>query len=329
MPSSVPASGFSRQPRRWQGAELHIRADRWLASARRGRSTWRSALSTIIFPCESRNPRPPSSRKVKSGCCQAARGFGPWAELHRNQQGLGTALPLAECWRLVQRLAASLAAGAFALVALFGRAAPGVGATRAALRFLPNLTPRGCALALTAGAAWMLFNVGFIVMVGFGPGLLQARGASLGQAGFLVSLAIWVSLISVPLGGVVVDRTRRPDLAIVLGCLLTAFAIVAIPLLGVPVVWLLLSGVVVGLAPGALVALVPGSVPPAQLAAALGLFYAAFYLGMAAMQPLAGLLRDVTGSPAVPLFFAAATMVLTVVALGAFRWIQQYLPHLY
>src|SRR5438046_9005159 len=65
----------------------------------------------------------------------------------------------------------------------------------------------------------------------------------------------------------------------------------------------------------------PGSVPPAQLAAALGLFYAAFYLGMAARQPLAGLLRDITGSPAAPLFFAAATMVLTVVALGAFRWI--------
>ena len=125
------------------------------------------------------------------------------------------------------------------------------------------------------------------------------------------------------LGGVVVDRTRRPDLAIVLGCLLTAFAIVAIPLLGVPVVWLLLSGVVVGLAPGALVALVPGSVPPAQLAAALGLFYAAFYLGMAAMQPLAGLLRDITGSPAALLFFAAATMVLTVVALGAFRRIER------
>ncbi len=236
--------------------------------------------------------------------------------------GLGAALfgavGAASSWRLVQRLAATLTAGAFVLVALFGRDAPSVGATRAALRFLPNLTRRGWALALTAGAAWMLFNVGVIVM-----GLLQARGASLGQAGFLVSLAIWVSLISVPLGGVVVDRTRRPDLAIVLGCSLTACAIVAIPLLGAPVVWLLLSGVVVGLAPGALVALVPGSVPPAQLAAALGLFYAAFYLGMAAMQPLAGLLRDITGSPAAPLFFAAATMVLTAVALGAFRWIER------
>jgi len=241
--------------------------------------------------------------------------------------GLGAALfgavGAASSWRLVQHLAAALAGGAFVLVALLGRDAPGVGATGASLRLLPNLSSREWALALTAGAAWMLFNVGFIVMVGFGPGLLQARGATLGQAGFLVSLAIWISTISVPLGGAVVDRTRRPNLAIVLSCLLTAGAFVLIPLTGPPVVWLLLSGVVVGLAPGALVSLVPGSVPPAQLAAALGLFYATFYLGMAAMQPLAGLLRDVTGSPAAPVFFAAATMVLTAVALGAFRWIER------
>jgi predicted MFS family arabinose efflux permease len=244
--------------------------------------------------------------------------------------GLGAALfgavGAASSWRLVQHLAAALAAGAFVLVALFGRDAPGVGATGASLRLLPNLSSREWALALTAGAAWMLFNVGFIVMVGFGPGLLQARGATLGQAGFLVSLAIWISTISVPLGGAVVDRTRRPNLAIVLSCLLTAGAFVLIPLTGPPVVWLLLSGVVVGLAPGALVSLVPGSVPPAQLAAALGLFYATFYLGMAAMQPLAGLLRDVTGSPAAPVFFAAATMVLTAVALGAFRRIERARP---
>ena len=226
-------------------------------------------------------------------------------------------------WRFVQHLAAALAAGAFVLVAILGRDAPGVGATGTSLRFLPNLSPRAWALTLTAGAAWMLFNVSFIVVVGFGPGLLQARGATLGHAGFLVSLAIWISTIAVPLGGAVVDRTRRPNVAVVLGCLLTAGAIMAMPLIGPPVVWLLLGGVVAGLAPGALMALVPGSVPPEQLSAALGLFYAIFYLGMAVMQPLAGLLRDVTGSPAAPLFFAAAAMVLTVVALSAFRWIER------
>lgn len=226
-------------------------------------------------------------------------------------------------WRFVQHVAAALAAGAFVLVAILGRDAPGVGATGTSLRFLPNLSPRAWALTLTAGAAWMLFNVSFILVVGFGPGLLQARGATLGHAGFLVSLAIWISTIAVPLGGAVVDRTRRPNLAVVLGCLLTAGAIMAMPLIGPPVVWLLLGGVVAGLAPGALMALVPGSVPPEQLSAALGLFYAIFYLGMAVMQPLAGLLRDVTGSPAAPLFFAAAAMVLTVVALSAFRWIER------
>ena len=230
-------------------------------------------------------------------------------------------------WRLVQYLAAALAAGAFVLVAILGRDAPGVGATGSSLRFLPSLSPQAWALTLTAGVAWMLFNVSFIVVVGFGPGLLQARGATLGQAGFLVSLAIWISTIAVPLGGAVVDRTRRPNLAVVLGCLLTAGAIIAMPLIGPPVVWLLLAGVVAGLAPGALVALVPESVSTEQLAAALGLFYSIFYLGMAGMQPLAGLLRDVTGNPAAPLFFAAAAMMLTVVALGAFRWIERAAPH--
>jgi MFS family permease len=236
------------------------------------------------------------------------------------------AVGAASSWRLVQQLAAAFAAGGFVILALLGRDAPGVGITGASIRFLPNLSPRGWALALTAGVAWMLFNVGFIVLVGFGPGLLHARGATLGQAGFLVSLAIWVSVISVPLGGALADRTRRPNLAIVLGCMLTAGAVAALPLIGSPIVWLLLAGVVAGLVPGAVVALVPGSMPPAQLAAALGVFYAMYYLGMAAMQPVAGLLLDVTGSPAAPLFFAAATIVLTVIALGAFRRIEGERP---
>jgi hypothetical protein len=43
------------------------------------------------------------------------------------------------------------------------RDALGVGVSREALRLMPDLPPRGWALVLPAGAAWMLFNVGFIV----------------------------------------------------------------------------------------------------------------------------------------------------------------------
>src|SRR5215467_2517449 len=106
--------------------------------------------------------------------------------------GLGgvlfVAIGAASSWRLVQYLAAILAAGAFFLVGIFGRDAPGVAATRRTLRFLPKLPSRTWALSLAAGAAWMLFNVSFILVASFGPVFFQAHGMTPGQAGFLVTL---------------------------------------------------------------------------------------------------------------------------------------------
>lgn len=244
--------------------------------------------------------------------------------------GLGTAffgaVAAASSWRAVQRLAAASIILAFALLALFYRDAPGVKRSGATLRFWPNLPARGWAVALAAGTVWMLFNVGFIVLVGFGPAVLVSQGTSFVEAGFLVSLAVWVSAISVPLCGALTDRTGRPNLAIALGCLVTALAIVAVPILPLAVVWFLVAGIMMGPPPGAIVALVPRSVRSEHLAAAFGLFYATYYLGMAMMQPVAGLLWDLTGSPAAPIFFSAAMMASTVVALGAFRWIDRRAP---
>lgn len=230
-------------------------------------------------------------------------------------------------WRATQHVATGGAALAFALLALFYQDASGVRMSRVALRLWPALPAREWARALTAGTVWALFNVGFIVLVGFGPGVLVAQGASLIQAGFLVSLVVWVSVISVPLGGALTDRMSRPHLSITFGCLATAFAMAALPVLPGAVIWLVLAGLLVGLPPGAIVALVPASVEPEHLAAAFGLFYATYYLGMAAMQPVAGLLRDLTGNPAAPMFFAATTMAMTIVALGAFRRIGRRVGH--
>jgi MFS family permease len=244
--------------------------------------------------------------------------------------GLGTAffgaVAAHSSWRSVQHLVTSTATLAFMLLTLCYRDAPGAGTPAAALRLWPRLPARAWALALAAGAAWASFNVGLIVLVGFGPAVLTAQGASLAQAGFLTSLVLWAIAISAPLGGALTDRTGRPNLAITLGCITTAIAIVALPLLPGAVLWLLVAGLMMGLPPGAIVALVPESVRPEHLAAAFGLFYATYYLGMAAMQPVAGLVRDLYGSPAAPMFFAAAMMVITIVALGAFRWISRHPP---
>ena len=240
---------------------------------------------------------------------------------------LGTAcfgaVGAASSWRVVQHLATATTALSFVILALSYRDAAGVAVSDGTLRLWPTLPARAWTRSLVAGAVWMLFNVGFIVLVGFGPAVLVAGGTSLAQAGVVVSLAVWISVLSVPLGGVVVDRIGRPDLAVVVGCIITALAIVAVPLVPGAVAWLLLAGLMMGPAPGAIVALVPKSMNAENLAAGYGVFYATYYLGMAAMQPVAGLLRDLTGSPAAPIFFAAVMMASTVVALGAFRWIDR------
>jgi predicted MFS family arabinose efflux permease len=244
--------------------------------------------------------------------------------------GLGVAFFAAvaatSTWRFVQYLVSASTALSLLLFSVFYRDPPGVSGSGGPLSFWPSLRAREWALALAAGMVWMLFNVSFIVFVSFGPGLLVWRGASLAEAGVLMSVAVWMSIVSVPLGGALVDRTGRPNSTIAFGGLLTALTMLAVSLLSNTLAWLLVGGLMAGLAPGAIVALLPKSLKSEHLAAALGLFYAINYLGMAAMQPVAGLLRDLTGSPAAPIFFAAAMMALTAVALGVFRWVDGRVP---
>src|SRR5438477_416667 len=66
-----------------------------------------------------------------------------------------------------------------------------------------------------------------------------------------------------------------------------------------------------------------GALAPDRLAGGLGVSYTVYYLVMAAVQPVAGLLRDRTGDPATPVRFAAAAMAATVVGLAAFRLIER------
>jgi MFS family permease len=155
----------------------------------------------------------------------------------------------------------------------------------------------------------------------------MARGATIAEAGLLVSVAIWISLGSVPLGGWLADRfRRRHDTLIVVGCLACGLAIGALPVLPGPLAWSALAGLLAGLAPGAMMALLPKSLAPRHLATGFGVYYTVYYLGMAVTQPVAGLLRDRSGSPAAPVVFAAALMAATVLGLGAFRLVQHRGP---
>jgi MFS family permease len=179
------------------------------------------------------------------------------------------------------------------------------------------------ALSASIGLAWGLFNAGFFVLGGFAPDYLVTLGTSVANAAFIVSIGILVSLVSVPLGGVVADRLRRPNLVIVTGCLATALFIALMPLFPAPTFWFVLMGLMFGLPPGALTSLLPQALPADRLSAGLGVYYTMFYLSIVAALLLAGRVRDISHDAAAPVFFAAVVTAGSVVCLGLFRSLER------
>jgi len=226
-------------------------------------------------------------------------------------------------WRTSVFATVAAAALSLALLAWLYRDPPDLPSGADGGRLSLSLPLRAWGLACTAGLGWSLLNAGLLDLVSFAPGYLIARGDSIARAGGLVSLTLWVSLISVPLGGWIADRIGRSNLVIVIGCLSAALPMALLPLLPGAALWLILSGLLMGGAPGAFMALLPKAVDPEHLATSLGVFYSVFFLGMVMAQPLAGATRDLTGSPAMPLYIAAALMAATVLTLAAFRWLER------
>src|SRR5438445_785746 len=110
------------------------------------------------------------------------------------------ALATATSWRIALVVAAATAALGLVLMAAVFREVP----ERAACA-RSALGARDLGLTVASGAAWGVFFASLAAVIAFGPPMLVARGASLGQAGFEVSLAIWVTIVSVPLGGLLSD----------------------------------------------------------------------------------------------------------------------------
>ena len=184
------------------------------------------------------------------------------------------------------------------------------------------LTGRDLRLSVSAGFAWGCFNASLVAIIVFGPGLLIARGTPLGEAGSIVSLAIWLTILSIPLGGLLGDRLGRPNLMIVVGSLVAALVTLLIPVLSPAILAFCLVGLAIGPPPGPLMALLPRALPPERLTAGFGVFYTLFYVMMALTQPAAGFVRDRFGTPTAPIAFAAIVMAATAIGLAIFRRLE-------
>lgn len=160
----------------------------------------------------------------------------------------------------------------------------------------PGGFPRGAALAcvLAAGAIWGLFNASFSMLFAFGPLLLSGKGWQLAAASSASSIPVWLCAIAVAGGGVMADRLGRANAVMVIGLLLMALGMLALPRSDMVVPALVLIGLSSGLPVGAIMGLPARVLTPSTRAAGTGLFFTVFYGSVVAAPSLAGALIDVT-----------------------------------
>jgi predicted MFS family arabinose efflux permease len=177
--------------------------------------------------------------------------------------------------------------------------------------------------SIFAGMVWALFNVGYILVLAFGPSFLAAEGMPLSAAGAITSAVTWAILVSLPLGGYIAQRFKSPD-RVMIGCFLLLAALTsALPLGAPPLVICILIGFFAGPPPGLIMALPAEALRPENRSAGMGVYYTCYYAGMAGLVPVAGYLRDALGSPSAPLMFGAVLMLLAAISLVCFRFVQR------
>ena len=173
---------------------------------------------------------------------------------------------------------------------------------------------------VVAGIIWGFYNVGFATIFSFGPSMLVERGWSITAAGSVISIVLWLAVFSVPFGGVLADRTRRPYLVLVAGCVAFALLMVMLPRSGAATLMTVIAlGLICGQPAGPILSLPARVLQPGTRAVGMGIFYTVYYAAMMLGPVVGGACAKWTGSAGAALDFGAVTVLACPVMLWGFN----------
>lgn len=175
---------------------------------------------------------------------------------------------------------------------------------------------------LAAALVWALYNAALTQVFAFGPAFMTAAGLSLTTAGAIASATLWLVALTLPLGGMLADRTGRHRQVIAASLGAFALLLAAAPLAagslaagatgsGQQAIWpvvvvFALLGIVGGIPAGVVMSL-PGEVLSRESRAlGMGLFFMVFYVGTALAPIAGGAIAAVSGDFGDSLMFGAA-----------------------
>jgi MFS family permease len=235
-------------------------------------------------------------------------------------QATQAALAQAEGWRTVFILTAIMMTLPLASIAAFYRDAP-AGANVSAVP-TAHLTREELWLICIAGAIWMFINGAYVVMLSFGPTLVVEQGASITAAAQAVSIMSWVFLFALPMGGWLSTHYKAPNAVMITGMMGSVIFGLAIPFVGGLSLTFALFGIAFAIATPAIASLPAEILRPDNRATGFGIYYIWYYAGSAALPPVGGFLKDVTGTATAAVLFSASMMFGSLCLLGLLRWEQ-------
>jgi MFS family permease len=228
-------------------------------------------------------------------------------------------------WSWTMYVTAFAALASLLLTALFYRAPPApLELGDAPLRY--GLPMRQFVQVSVVAVAWALYNAVLILVISFGPDALVAAGYARGPAQSVTSLFMWTAMISVPVGGRLLQSVKRVTPALVALLLGSSATLVVIAGGTWPQASLIVLGIIAGIPAGALLALSAEAVSRENRGPGLGIYFTWYYLGMTLVPGIAGALRDASGSAKSPLLLAALLMVIVVACVLLLRVLQARWP---
>ena len=231
-------------------------------------------------------------------------------------------LSLATSWGLAIQVTAWVCVVALGSVALVYRRPASADKLDSTRRLASHLTRPQLVLACMAGLIWTFYNVGYIVVVSFAPVLLAEQGRNVANAAVVASFATWPLIATVPLGGVLADRTGRGH-AIMISCFVAMAATMPLMLAAPsPLVVLAIIGMVAGPAAGVIMSLPARALAPESRNLGMGVFFTLYYLGMASLPGIAGWFRDLSGFRSAPLLFGGFLLVCAAVCALIYRRLE-------
>jgi MFS family permease len=239
--------------------------------------------------------------------------------------GIGLALfvePMiaeAGTWQIAMWVTSAFCTISLALMLLFYHDRPKSEGEANTPHVATKISTREIYLVSLVGIIWMLYNVGYIFVVSFTPIFLSETGASPTEAGIVTSLATWTLIGSIPLGGYLASRHGDIKTWMFGGFIVMAAAMIALPYISA-ILAVLIIGISAGPPAGAIMAAASSILKPSNRGLGMGIYFTWYYVGMAALPFVGGLVRDITGKPEGIFLFGGLIMIVCALTLVLFRF---------